>query len=80
MSVARQIVKDVLGSAEGRLGIDDPFLPEQRAQESGEVFFFTELQALTKEVQPMVPVARRNPAMNLPRKTRLRTLTGSRKQ
>ena len=36
MGVARQIMQHMLGAAEGRLGIDDPVLPIERAQEDGE--------------------------------------------
>ncbi len=33
MGITAEIPKDLLGSAEGRLGIDDPALPIQRSQE-----------------------------------------------
>src|SRR6266568_1235297 len=41
----------MLGSAEGRLVVDDPFLPEQGSQKSGEVLRLAERQTVTKEVQ-----------------------------
>src|SRR5216683_2732560 len=36
VGITGQIVKDMLGSAEGRLGIDDPLLLEQSTQKSCE--------------------------------------------
>ena len=38
MSVAGEIAEDMMGTAEGWFGIDDPVLTEQRAQESAEGF------------------------------------------
>ena len=49
MRVAGQIVKDVLWSAEGWLGIDDPVLLKQSAQKGDEVLLDCEWTALTIE-------------------------------
>src|SRR5260370_28053836 len=49
MGVTREIVQHMLGSAEGRLGIDDPVLLEQGAQEGGEGLFVVERRALAAE-------------------------------
>ena len=38
MGVAAEIAEDVMGAAEGWFGIDDPWLTEQGAQESGKGF------------------------------------------
>src|SRR5271169_736288 len=54
MSVAGQIVKDVFWSAEGRLGVDDPVLLEQGAQEGVEVLLLCQGSALTIEHELMV--------------------------
>src|ERR1035437_2739174 len=54
MGVASQIVEDMLGSAERRLGVDDPLLPEHSAQKLAEVFLFAQRQALTQEAQLVV--------------------------
>ena len=51
VSVTGQVVEDVLGAAEGRLGVDDPVLLEQRVQEGGEVLLLAERQALAEEPQ-----------------------------
>ena len=34
MGIARQIVQNVLGTAEGRLGVDDPVLSEELSEKS----------------------------------------------
>ena len=36
MSIAAEILQDVLGSAEGWLAVDDPIFAEERTQPSGE--------------------------------------------
>jgi hypothetical protein len=38
MSIAGEIAEDMMGTAEGRFGIDDPVLTEQGTQESAEGF------------------------------------------
>jgi hypothetical protein len=49
MSVTGQIVKDMFRSAERWLGIDDPVLLKERAQESSKGPFVVERQALGEE-------------------------------
>src|SRR5216683_1720275 len=51
VGITGQIVKDMLGSAEGRLGIDDPLLLEQSTQKSCEVLVLAQRQALAVEPQ-----------------------------
>ena len=51
MGVASQIMQDVLGPAEGWLGIDDPVLLIERAQEDGEAPPVVKWRALTEEAQ-----------------------------
>ena len=51
MRIARQIVQHMFGATEGRLGIDDPVLPIERAQEDGEALVVVERHALTEEAQ-----------------------------
>ena len=36
VGIAREILQDMLWPVKGLLGIDNPFVPEQRVQESGE--------------------------------------------
>jgi|SRR5207244_1016904 len=81
VSVAGQIVKDVFWSAEGGLGIDDPVLLKQSAQKGDEVLLDCECPALTVEYELVVAKStpQSRPAPNLPRKTRLRTVTGRKK-
>src|ERR1700678_3688669 len=54
MRVASQIVQHMLGPAEGWLGIDDPVLLIERAQEDGEALLVVKWHALTEEVQLIV--------------------------
>ena len=79
MGVAGQVVKDVFGSAKGRLGIDDPVLLKERAQKGREGLFVVERKALAVERELVVAKSVSSAATNLPRKTRLRTWTGSKK-
>ena len=79
MRVASQIVQHMVGGAEGRLGIDDPVLPIERAQEDGEALLVVKWHALTEEAQLIAGKEATQSGTNLPRKTRLSTLTGSRK-
>ena len=44
VSVTRQVLQDMFGSAKGRLGIDDPILPEQGTQESRKCFLIRQRQ------------------------------------
>ena len=48
MGVASQIMQHMLGAAEGRLGIDDPVLAIERAQEDGEALLVVKWHALTR--------------------------------
>ena len=49
MGVAGQVVENMLGTAEGWLGVDDPVLLEQSAQKGDEVLLDCEGPALTIE-------------------------------
>jgi hypothetical protein len=40
MGIAGEIAEHMMGTAEGGLGVDDPVLPEQGAQEGAEGLFF----------------------------------------
>jgi len=51
MGVASQIMQHVFRSAEGRLGIDDPVLPIEPAQEDGEALLVVKWHALAEEAQ-----------------------------
>ena len=51
MGVASQIMQHMFRAAEGRLGIDDPVLPIERAQEDGEALLVVKWHALTEEAQ-----------------------------
>ena len=78
MRVAGQVLQDMFGPAEGRLGVDDPVLTEQRSQEThGRLVICGKwFQSARKRELLFAEMRVFNPAMNLPRKTRLRTLTG----
>jgi hypothetical protein len=46
MGVAGEIAEHMMGTAEGRLGVDDPVLTEQGAQEGAEgLFVFERLES-----------------------------------
>ena len=80
MGVTSQIVQHMLGSAEGWLGVDDPVLLGEGTQKRSEVPLVAERQTLA--VKPKLVVAKsasESGATNLPRKTRLSTLTGRKK-
>ena len=51
MGIAGEIVKHVLGSAEGRLGIDDPVLAEELVQEVAKVLLFDKRSARAMELE-----------------------------
>src|SRR5450631_4449129 len=51
MRIARQIMQHMFRAAEGRLGIDDPALPIEGAQEHGEALLVVKRRALTEEAQ-----------------------------
>jgi len=51
MRIASQIMQYMFGAAEGRLGIDDPVLPIERAQEDGEALLVVKWRALAEEAQ-----------------------------
>ena len=77
--VAGQILQDVFRSSERCLGVDDPVLPEESAEERRECFFVCQLAALPVEGE-LVPAKRPfQTGDDFPRKTRLSTLTGRKK-
>src|ERR1700740_2212007 len=51
MRIASQIMQHMFGAAEGRLGIDDPVLRIEGAQEDGEALLVLKWDALTEEAQ-----------------------------
>ena len=55
--VASQILQDVFRSSERCLGVDDPVLPEESAEERRECFFVCQLAALPVEGE-LVPAKR----------------------
>ena len=66
--VASQILQDVFRSSERCLGVDDPVLPEESAEECGECFFVCQLPALSVESE-LFPVKRLfQPSHELPAK------------
>ncbi len=54
MRVTSQIVQNVLRTAEGRLGVNDPLLPGDGFEKRCEVLFVGELYAVPKERQRMI--------------------------
>ena len=80
MRIAGQIVQNMLWPSERPLGIDDPVLAKQRAKEGSErPVLEPEVSSAWEESSPLRK-ARLRPATNLPRNTRLRTLTGRKKR
>ena len=57
MRVAGQILQDMFRPSERCLGVDDPILPEESAEECGECFFVCQLPALSVENE-LFPVKR----------------------
>jgi hypothetical protein len=51
VGVASQLVEHMFGTAEGRLGIHDPVLVIEHAQEDGEALLLMKWDALAKEAQ-----------------------------
>ena len=79
MGIASEIVQDVFWPTKRRFGIDDQVLSEQSAQEGGKRFLVASGKHSPWKASRWLRKAQRNPARNLPRKTRLSTLTGKKK-
>ena len=79
MGVTGQVMEDMLGSPEGRLGVDHPVRTKKRSQEEAEGLFLGEVAEAFGKGELPSRKARFRPAMNLPRNTRLRTFTGRKK-
>lgn len=79
MGIAGQILQHVLRPAKWSLGINDPVFPKQSAQEGCECLLVGQGLTRAKKDRLSPLKARRNPATNFPRKTRLSTLTGKEK-
>ena len=80
MGVAAEIAQHLHGTAEGGLGIDDPVVAMQAAEEFCELLWIGESSSRAGTAVASLRRWRRfRPARNLPRKTRLRTFTGKKK-
>ena len=79
MRVAGQIMENVFGSSEWPFSVNNPVVTKQRSQKSMEGFRLCKPFHTAGEPQFPLTEARFRPAMNLPRKTRLSTLTGRKK-
>src|SRR5579885_2883945 len=79
MGIAGQVLQDMLRPAEGSLGVDDPLLAKQSAQERCERLLVSQGCKSPWKAICFWWKARRNPATNFPRNTRLSTLTGKKK-
>ena len=79
VGVAAEIAQRVFRSAEGWLGIDDPVVAEQGSEPCGEGSWFRKWREVAVERELAWWKAVFSPATNLPRKTRLSTLTGRKK-
>lgn len=77
MGIARQILQDMFRSAERRLSVDDPVLPEQRSKKSTKRLVCADGLQTAGEEKLAAPECRFRPATNLPRKRRASTLTGN---
>ena len=51
MGIARQIMQNMFGTAEGRLGVDDPVLSEKLSQKSAEGTRFGETPERAMELE-----------------------------
>ena len=51
MGIATQILKHILGTAEGRFGVDDPVLSEQRSQPGSEDLGLSEQFQIPRKTQ-----------------------------
>ena len=76
MRVSGQIMQNMFGAAEGPLGVNHPVLSEKGAEKGVERLLRCQRKARTMEGKLLLRKARLRPATNLPRKTRLKTLTG----
>ena len=79
MGVAAEIAQHLHGTAESGLGIDDPVVTVQAADEFCELLRSGESSCRTGAQSWLRRWRRFRPARNLPRKTRLRTFTGKKK-
>ena len=81
VSIAGQILQHVFRPAKGWFGVDHPILAKQRAQERGERLLLRQRKTDSVKGQACLRrKARFKPATNLPRNTRLSTLTGRKKR
>ena len=82
MSVAAEILQDVLGSAEGWFGVDDPIFAEQRTQPGSEELGMGKRCEFSGQVQLTVFEGRLQGGDELatPRNTRRSTAMGRKKR
>ena len=76
VGVAGQVMEDVLRATERRLRVHDPVLAEERTKEGTESPSFGKRLKTAGKANWRFRKALFNPAVNLPRKTRLSTFTG----
>src|SRR5208337_3355987 len=80
MGIAGQVLKHVLRSAKGSLGITTQSSRNRVRKKAANAFSLANGWHGPKKTSCFLSKARRNPATNLPRKTRLSTLTGKKKR
>jgi hypothetical protein len=80
MGVSAEITQGMFGSSERRFAIDHPVMAEQLAKPGGEDSGLSKPLQIAIEAKLPTWQARFKAATNLPRKTRLSTLTGRKKE
>jgi hypothetical protein len=80
VGIAAEILQDVLGSAEGWFGVDDPIFAEERTQPGSEELGMGERCEFSGQVQLTAFEGNFRPATNLPRNTRRSTAMGRKKR
>jgi len=80
MGVVAQITERILGASKGRFGVDVPVVSEQGSYPGGEGFGVSGRFQVAVEPQLSLLEVRLRADTNLPRKTRLSTLTGRKKE
>ena len=80
MGVGAEVAQHIFGTAERLLGVDDPVVAEQSPQPGGEGAWFGKVQQAAVELKLPAMKGVAEPGGNLPRKTRLSTPMGRKKE
>ena len=80
VGIAGQVVENMFGAAEGRLGIDHPVLPAEFGEEVAECARQDKLLQRAMDLEPVLLEQFTKPCPELRRKRRLSALTGRKKR